>query len=92
MNIKDLENFKTKEEYYKWSKEYEKKYQKFSISNEKIANSSVNVFLNWFPSLLRGFVFQIIKCFFDDGLLNSFGYTKPNIFLKFFIDFGNLLY
>lgn len=76
MNIKDMPP--TYEAYEQFHHEYEQRHFVYSDSNRRVADATINIFLNWYPAPLRGLIRPALYTFMDDRLRAAFGYPKPN--------------
>jgi hypothetical protein len=76
MGIKDIPD--TIEAYERFNIDHEKKHFRYDDANRQIGLATMNVFLSWYPRLLRPLVRQAILSFMDEPLLNAMGFPKPN--------------
>lgn len=75
MNIQHIPD--TLEAFDQFNRDYERDHFRYAASNQQVAESSVRVFLAWFPALLRPLARQVIYALMDDSLLEAVGFPKP---------------
>lgn len=64
-------------EFETWALAYEKATFKYSETNARVGASTRDLFLSWFPALVRPLVEKLIYALLDDDLLDAFGFPKP---------------
>jgi hypothetical protein len=79
MNIKDIPE--TIEAFEAFNIAHEKKYFAYDEASRKIGLATIEVFLSWYPAVLRPLVHQGLLSFMDDALLNAMGFKKPHSFM-----------
>lgn len=72
--------------------DHERQNFRYHEANRIIGEATVHVFLNWYPALLRPLVFEGLKAFMDDPLLEAFGFTKPHSFIRWGLQTGLKLF
>ncbi|MEA5403648.1 hypothetical protein VB776_12050 [Arcicella sp. DC2W] len=78
---KDMEALKT------FSEEYEHRYFCYAESNKVIADATIRIVENWFPSFLRFAVKPVFAALITEKLREAFGYKKPS---KLFCEILNM--
>jgi hypothetical protein len=86
MNIEDLPL--TYDAYEAFNIGYERDNFRYSDSNNRVGEATVQVFLHWYPAPLRGFVRKVIYAMLDDPLREAFGFPKPHTSVKKFAESG----
>lgn len=81
MGIKHIP--KTLEAYEQFNIAHEKQYFAYDDANRAIGLSTINLFLSWYPKILRPLVFQVILSFMDEPLLNGMGFKKAPAIVSF---------
>jgi hypothetical protein len=90
MGITDIPD--TLEAYERFNIEHEKKHFRYDEANRSIGVATLNVFLSWYPKLLRPLVHQVILAYMDDPLLNAMGFQKPPAFVRWLCHDGLKLF
>ncbi len=75
MNIHNIPD--TIENFEQFNRDYERDHFRFAESNHQVAESSVQVFLQWYPAPLRPLARNAIYALMDDALLEAVGFPKP---------------
>ena len=93
MAIKDIPtSFEAFEEFHL---NYERENFIYTEESRRVADATIDIFLNWYPSPLRPFVRQVIYALMDDPLREAFKYPKawPGIrpIAEFALKFNGLL-
>jgi hypothetical protein len=70
----------------RWSRAYEAAQFRYTESNRRVADFTLNLYLSWFPRLLRPFFRQAMLALLEDPLLDAFGYEPPPAWLRRFLD------
>lgn len=76
MKIEDIPE--SMEEYERFNIEHERKYFRYDDANRAIGDATVNLFVNWYPAIIRPLVREVILSFMDDPLLEAMGFKKPH--------------
>ncbi len=80
MNIKNIpEDYETFE---RFNIEHEQRHFRYADANRRVGDATIAIFLNWYPSVLRPFIRQILYGMMDDPLLEAFGYPRPHPFFR----------
>jgi hypothetical protein len=90
MGITDIPD--TLEAYEHFNIEHEQKYFRYDDANRLIGLATMDVFLNWYPPLLRPLVRQVLLSFMDEPLLNAMGFPKPNPVIRWLSQTGLKLF
>jgi hypothetical protein len=80
MAIQNIPN--TYEAYEAFHKQYEATHFRYTESNRKIADYTIDIFCAWYPSFLSPLIRQVVYTFMDEPLRVAFGYPKANLVLK----------
>lgn len=76
MNLTDIpENFKALKNF---AEHYEQKHFRYAESNKVIADATIKIVANWFPSFLRFAVKPVFAALITEKLREAFGYKKPS--------------
>ncbi len=80
MNIREIPA--TYEEFALFNQNYEQKYFIYSDSNRRVGESTINLFLSWFPAFSHTFLRRCVMGLFDDQTLSAFGFTQPSRLIR----------
>ncbi len=86
MNIKDIPE--KMEDYEQFNIEHEKKHFRYDDANRAIGDATINIFLSWYPAIIRPLVREVILSFMDDPLLNAMGFKKPHSSIRMAAHYG----
>ncbi len=75
MHIRDIPS--TYEELAQYNQDYERQHFVYSQSNRRVVESTLNLFLSWFPSWSRPLVKLCVQGMFEQLSLNAFGWSNP---------------
>ncbi|MBI1280840.1 MAG: DUF2236 domain-containing protein [Anaerolineaceae bacterium] len=75
MNIRNIPD--TLQAFEQFNCDYERDHFRFAESNHQVAESSVRVFLQWYPAILRPIARHVIYALMDDALLEAVGFPAP---------------
>lgn len=75
MNIQNIPD--TIQTFEQFNRDYERDHIRYADSNHQVAESSVRVFLQWYPAPLRPIARQAIYALMDDALLAAVGFPTP---------------
>ena len=84
MGIRDMPP--TLDSLEKWSRAYEAANFRFTESNRRVADYTLNLFLSWFPRPARPLVRRAMLAILDDALLDAFGYERPGKVARTVVD------
>ncbi|MEQ9232473.1 oxygenase MpaB family protein [Coleofasciculus sp. E2-BRE-01] len=76
MQIRDIPS--TYEEFAHYNQKYEQENFVYSDSNRAVGESTINLFLSWFPALSHPLLKPAIYSLFDERMLAAFGFAKPS--------------
>ena len=80
MHIQDIPS--TYEEFAQYNRDYEQQHFVYSDSNNRVGESTVNLFLSWFPSIIRPLLKPCVRAMFDELTLTAFGWSNPPAFVR----------
>ncbi len=83
MNIRDIPD--TLEAFEQFNQAYERDHFQYAETNHQVAEASVQVFLHWYPPLLRPIARQAIYALMDDHLLQAVGFPRPPQLLRWLV-------
>src|SRR6185369_14002434 len=83
MNIQNIPD--TIQAFDQFNRDYERDHFHYAASNHQVAEASVQVFLQWYPKLLRPLARQAIYALMDDALLDAVGFTHPPRWWRWFV-------
>lgn len=75
MNIKELPE--TYESFEQFNIDYERTNFRFTEANHRIGAATRDLFLSWFPRIMRPLARPAIYAIMDDTLIENFGFPKP---------------
>ncbi len=75
MDIKDIPA--TFEEFAQYNRNYEQQHFIYSDSNRRVGESTLNLFLSWYPAVSRPLLKPMVLGLFDKLSLNAFGWPHP---------------
>ena len=64
---------------------YEREHFCFTKANQRVGTATREMFVSWFPRLLRPVVRPAIHALLDDEVVRSFGFPQPLRFLRYFL-------
>ena len=79
MQIRDIPS--TYDEFAHYNQKYEQDNFVYSDSNRGVGESTINLFLSWFPALSHPLLKPAMYSLFDEPMLAAFGFTKPSRFM-----------
>ncbi|MBE9170389.1 DUF2236 domain-containing protein [Pleurocapsales cyanobacterium LEGE 06147] len=80
MVIKDIPS--TYDEFAQYNHNYEQQHFVYSDSNRRVVESTINLFLSWFPAISRPLLRPCVHGMFDELTLTAFGYSNPPVFVR----------
>lgn len=72
----------TYEEFERYNLDYERQHFCYSDANRRIGEVTRNLFLSWFPKILRPAIKPAINALLDDTILEAFGFSQPPLLLR----------
>lgn len=75
MHIYDIPS--TYDEFAQYNQNYERQHFIYSDSNRRVIESTINLFLSWFPAIGRPLLRPFVHAMFDELTLIAFGYSNP---------------
>ncbi|MEL6247846.1 MAG: oxygenase MpaB family protein [Cyanobacteria bacterium J06648_16] len=75
MGIRDIPNSYTAFEDYNLT--YERQHFRYSEANRRVGESTLNLFLSWFPAPLRPTIQPFVYAIMDEPMLQAFGFPSP---------------
>ncbi|MEA5418035.1 oxygenase MpaB family protein [Spirulina sp. CCNP1310] len=64
-------------DFEQYNLDYEQQYYRYNPANQRVGNSTVNLFLSWFPPPLRPMIRPLVYAIMDDRMLQAFGFPPP---------------
>jgi hypothetical protein len=86
MNIQNIPD--TIQAFEQFNRDYERDHFRYADTNHQVAESSVKVFLLWYPTPLRPLARQVIYALMDDALLEAVGFPKPHSWWRWLVRKG----
>jgi hypothetical protein len=83
MSIQDLPS--TYAEFEQFNRDYEQQYFVYSDSNRRVGESTINLFLGWFPAVSRPLLKPLVYGMFDDRAIAAFGFNSPSKAVRNFV-------
>ena len=65
------------DEFDRYNRDYEGRNFVYADSNRRVANSTLNLFLSWFPAFSRPLLKPCVVALFDERSLEAFGWSSP---------------
>ncbi len=75
MHIKDIPE--TYEEFEGYNLDYERQYFRYSDANRRTGEATRDLFLGWFPGIVRPILKPATDAVLDDTMLEAFGFPPP---------------
>lgn len=66
------------EEFARFNQHYEQQYFVYSDSNRRVGESTINLFLSWFPAVSRPVLKPMVEGMFDAKTIAAFGFSAPS--------------
>lgn len=66
----------TYEEFERYNLDYERQYFRYSDANRRTGEATCDLFLSWFPGILRAVIKPAIYAMLDDSILEAFGFPQ----------------
>lgn len=57
--------------------EYERQYFRYTEANQRVGESTLKLFLSWFPVPLRSLIRPLVYAIMDDRMIQAFGFPSP---------------
>src|SRR5262245_50388341 len=83
MNIKDLPD--SYEDFEEFNIAYERAQFRYVASNQRVGQSTVNMFAAWFPWLVRPLVRRSMYALMDEPLIEGFGFPRPSRLMRWLV-------
>jgi len=83
MNIKDIPE--SYEAFERFNVEYERTNFRFTEANQRIGSITRDLFMSWFPRIVRPLGRRAIYASMDDALIEAFGFPKPSRFMRWMV-------
>ncbi len=75
MHIRDIPS--TYDQFAQYNQDYEQHHFIYSDSNRRVAQSTINLFLSWFPAISRPLLEPCVHGMFEQLTLTAFGWSNP---------------
>ena len=72
----------TYDAFAQYNQDYEKQNFVYSDTNRHVAQSTINLFLSWFPAISRPLIKPCVYAMFDSLMLDAFGYSHPPTLIR----------
>lgn len=76
MNIRELPA--TYAEFERYNVEYEERHYRYTETNARVGTATLEMFVSWFPAVLRPLVRRSICALLDDAVIEGFGFRRPS--------------
>ncbi len=80
MHIHDIPS--SYDKFAQYNQDYERQHFIYSESNRRVGESTINLFLSWFPIFSRPLLKPCVHTMFDELTLTAFGYSNPPAFVR----------
>lgn len=84
MEIHSVPN--TYEAFEQYNQEYEREYFRYNASSQRVGESTLKLFLSWFPAPSRPMVEPFVYAIMDDPMLQAFGFPTPQKWQRQFLE------
>ncbi|QUY46239.1 oxygenase MpaB family protein [Acaryochloris marina] len=84
MKIQDIPS--TYETFEQYNLEYEHHHFQYSEVNQRVGESTLTLFLSWFPAPLRPLIQPFVYALMDDAMIHAFGFPSPQIWQREFLE------
>ena len=74
------------EEFARYNQNYERQNFVYADSNHRVGESTVKLFLSWFPAVSRPLLKPVVLGMFDKRTINAFGYPHPSAFVRSLVE------
>ena len=74
------------EEFALYNQDYERQNFVYSDSNHRVGESTINLFLSWFPAISRPLLKPLVLGMFDERTIDAFGYPHPSPFIRSLVE------
>lgn len=75
MGIQDLPT--SYESFEQYNLSYEQEYFSYNPANQRVGESTLQLFLSWFPAPLRPLIQPFVYAIMDDRMIQAFGFPAP---------------
>ncbi len=80
MQIKNIPpSYGTFEQY---NLDYEQQHYHYNPANQRVGESTIKLFLSWFPSPFRTMIQPFVYAIMDDSMLRAFGFPQPQFWQR----------
>lgn len=76
----------TYESFEQYNLEYEREHFHYSEANQRVGESTLKLFLSWFPAPLRPLVRPFVYAIMDDRMIEAFGFPSPQSWQRHFLE------
>lgn len=76
----------TYEEFEQYNLNYESENFRYSPTNQRVGESTRDLFLSWFPTFLRPIVKPAVYAMLDERMLDAFGFPHPPQTLRWLVE------
>ena len=73
---------KTYEAFEQYYLEYEQEHFHYNEANQRVGESTFNLFLSWFPALLRPLIKPFVYAIMDESMIRAFGFPNPKVWQR----------
>ncbi|MGI0495013.1 oxygenase MpaB family protein [Alkalinema pantanalense CENA528] len=77
----------TYESFEDYNLEYERQYFRYNSANQRVGESTLNLFLSWFPYPLRPAIQPLVYAIMDEAMLQAFGFPAPKPWQRNFVEY-----
>lgn len=67
----------TYESFEQYNLDYERKHFRYNEANQRVGESTLKLFLSWFPVPLRPLIQPLVYALMDERMLQAFGFASP---------------
>lgn len=76
----------TYEAFEQYNLEYEREYFRYNEANQRVGESTLKLFLSWFPAPLRPLIQPFVYAIMDDRMIQAFGFPSPQPWQRHFVE------
>ena len=74
------------EAFEKYNLEYESEYFHYNEANQRVGESTLTLFLSWFPAPTRPLIKPFVYAIMDERMISAFGFPSPQLWQRQFLE------
>ncbi|MEM8828268.1 MAG: oxygenase MpaB family protein [Cyanobacteria bacterium P01_G01_bin.19] len=84
MGIEDIPS--SYEEFARYNLDYERENFVYSATNSRVGQSTLDLFLSWYPALIRAPLKPCVQALFEDRAISAFGWSSPPVWVRILVE------